>query len=71
MFKPRGPQKASFKPTGINHFQLIKFLEQCQKRLEVEGEKDSAFRIEMIKEYFKEDYSPGKPLEFDGRVLGL
>ena len=72
MFKPtRGPQKPSFKQTGINHFQLIKFLQLCQKRLEMEGERDSAFRFEMVVDYLKQDYVPGRPLEFDGKVLGL
>jgi len=71
MFKPRGPQQPSFKQTGISQFQLVKFLEDAQKRLELEGEKESAFHIEMIAEYFKQDYEPGKPLKFNGRVLGL
>lgn len=72
MFKPtRGPSKPSLKTSGINHFALVKFLEQCQQRLEDEGDSNSAFRIEMIKTYFQEDYEEGKPLKFSGQVLGL
>lgn len=71
MFKPRGPQKPSFKPTGINHFALVKFLEQAQLDLTKRGELDSAFRLEMLKTYFQEDYEPGKPLNYSGQVLGF
>jgi hypothetical protein len=71
-FKPtRGLQKASFRESGISHLQLIRFLEQCQKRLEMEGETDAAFRFEMVAEYFKQDYKPGHPVQFSGSVLGL
>lgn len=71
MFKPRGPQKPSFKPTGINPFALVKFLEQAQLDLTKRGELDSAFRLEMLKTYFQEDYEPGKPLNYSGQVLGF
>lgn len=71
MYGPRGPRKPSLKLTGINHFALIKFLEDCEKRLLQENETESAFRFEMMKTYFKEDYEPGKPLKFTGSVLGL
>ena len=71
MYAPRGPSKPTFKQNGINHFTLIKFLEDCEKRLLQENEPESAFRIEMIKTYFKEDYEEGKPPKFSGSVLGL
>jgi len=71
MFKPRGPQKPSFKPTGINPFALIKFLEKAQLDLTRRGELDTAFRIEMLKTYFEEDYEVGKPLEYHGQILGF
>lgn len=71
-FKPtRGPQKPSFKLNGINQFQLVHFLEDCQKRLEREGETDSAFRFEMVKEFIKQDYKPGESLKFKPTALGL
>jgi hypothetical protein len=71
MFTPRGPSKPTVKLNGINHFALIKFLDDCEKRLIQENETESAFRIEMIKTYFAEDYEPGKPLKFTGSVIGL
>jgi len=71
VFKPRGPQKATFKPSGINHFALIRFFEDCRKKLDERGEAESAFYMEMLSEYFKNDYEEGKPLVFNSRVLGL
>lgn len=72
MFKPtRGPSKPSLKTSGINHFALVKFLQQCQDRIEKEGDAAGAFRVEMIKTYFQEDYEDGKPLKFSGQVVGL
>jgi hypothetical protein len=72
MFKPtRRHNNPIFKQSGINHFSLIRFLEDCEKRLLQENETESAFRVEMMKTYFKEDYEPGKPLKFTGSVLGL
>lgn len=71
MFKPRGPQKASFKATGISHFKLIDFLEKYQNKLNSIGEEEAAFRIEMLVDYFKNDYDPDKSLAFDTRKLGF
>lgn len=71
MYAPRGPSKPKLKLTGINHFALVRFLEDCEKRLLLENEPEAAFRIEMIKTYFKEDYEEGKPLKFSGSVLGF
>ena len=72
MFKPtRGASKPTLRSSGINQFALIKFLEECQRRLEVEGDQHSAFRFEMVKTYFQQDYEEGKPLRFTGQVLGL
>lgn len=71
MFKPRGPQKSSFKMTGINHFTLISFLEQYQRKLNTVGEEEAAFRVEMLVDYFKNDYDPNKGLTFDTRKLGF
>lgn len=67
----RGPKKPSYKVTGISHLQLIRFLEQCQLSLEKLGEEKSAVRFEMVKEYFKQDYKPGEPLNYSSSVLGL
>ncbi|NDC22719.1 MAG: hypothetical protein EB078_09150 [Proteobacteria bacterium] len=72
MLKPhRGPQAPSFQSSGISHLKLIRFLEDAQRRCEEAGEKDSAFRFEMMVEYFRKDYVPGKPLAFTGMVLGF
>lgn len=72
MFKPtRGPHKPSIKPTGINPFALIKFLEQAQIDLAKRGELDASFRFEMLKTYFEQDYEVGKPLNYSGQVLGF
>lgn len=72
MFKPtRGPQKPSFKNTGISHFALIRFLESYQRKLNSIGEDDSALRIELLVDFFKNDYEPGRGLDFDSRKLGF
>lgn len=72
MFKPtRGLQRPSFKPTGINHNSLIRFLESAKLKLEQEGETESAFRFECMIEYFKQDYSPGEQPKFTGAVIGF
>ena len=71
MFKPRGPQKPSFKATGISHFTLINFLEQYQKKLNTIGEEEASLRIEMLVEFFKNDYDPGRGLQFDTKKLGF
>lgn len=71
MFKPtRGPQRPSITKTGISHFQLIKFLEQYRSALERKG-LESALDVEMLVDYFKNDYDPAKPLVFDSVKLGL
>lgn len=72
MFKPtRGPQRPSISKSGISHWQMIKFIEQCETALKQIGEEESAFRFEMLKEYFKNDYEEGKPPKYSGQVLGL
>lgn len=72
MFKPyRGAQGPSIRESGINHFKLIKFLEDAQKRCEQAGEEDSAFRFEMLVDYFSKQYEPGKPLKFNPTILGF
>lgn len=72
MFKPhRGPQAPSFRESGINHFKLIQFLQDAQKKCADVGEEDSAFRLEMLADYFAKDYQPGKPLKFTPTVLGF
>ena len=72
MFKPtRGPQRAAFSAkSGISKFQLIKFLEQYQRYLEKKGH-GSALDVELLVEYFKNDYDESKPLVFDSVKLGL
>lgn len=72
MFKPtRGPSKPSLRTSGINEFALVKFLEQAQKHLELNNKKEEAFVVEMLGEYFKQDYEPGKPLKFTASAVGL
>lgn len=72
MFKPtRGPQKPTFKQSGISPFQLIKFLENYKNKLDSIGEKDSAFRIEMLVDYFEQDYHADRALHFDSSKLGF
>jgi len=72
MFKPyRGAQGPSIRESGINHFKLIKFLQDAQKKCADAGEEDSAFRMEMLVDYFTKDYEPGKPLKFTPTVLGF
>jgi hypothetical protein len=75
MFKPhRGSQKPFLNETnhgGINHFKLIKFLQDAQRKCADAGEEDSAFRMEMLVDYFTKDYEPGKPLKFTPTVLGF
>lgn len=72
MFKPtRGPQRAAFSAkSGISQFQLIKFLESYRDALERRGS-ESALEIELLVEYFKNDYDDSKPLVFDSRKVGL
>lgn len=72
MFKPhRGVQKPAFRPEGISHFTLIKVLRFAQQRCAQAGEEESAFRFEMMAEYFEKDYVPGKPVKMDGMMLGF
>ena len=72
MFKPhRGSQGPSIRESGINHFKLIQFLKDAQTKCQNEGEEDSAFRFEMLVEYFSKDYEPGKPLKFNPTILGF
>lgn len=72
MFKPtRGPQRAAFSAkSGISQFQLIKFLEGYQRALERKGV-EGAVDIEILIDYFKNDYDDSKPLVFDSVKLGL
>jgi len=72
MFKPtRGPQRAAFSAkSGISQFQLIKFLEQYRNALEKRGS-ESALEIELLIEYFKNDYDDSRPLVFDSTKVGL
>lgn len=72
MFKPtRGAQRPSKTTHGINPFALIKFLESAKTKCEQEGDRDSALRFELMVEYFRNDYEPGKPLKFTGGVIGF
>jgi hypothetical protein len=72
MFKPhRGSQAPSFRETGISHLKLIRFLQDAQLKCADAGEEDSAFRLEMMVEYFTKDYQPGKPLKFTPTILGF
>ena len=70
MFKPRGPHKPTFKPSGVNQFALVRFLEAYQQLIEKNNE-DAAFYIEQLVTFFKEDYDCSRPLEFDSQKLGL
>lgn len=70
MYKPRGPQAPSFRPTGINPNSLIKFLEAAQKCCEQRGDADSALKFECMVEYFKHDYELGKSITFRPGVIG-
>lgn len=73
LYKPRGPQKPSMTLDGgyIRPNQLVTFLKDAQKHCEQAGEEDSAFRLEMIAEYFEKDFRPGQPLSFRGMYAGF
>lgn len=72
MFKPtRGPQRASFKSTGISQTQMIKFLEKYKEKIDRTGEIESSYRIEMLIDFFINDYNPDKGLHFDSTKLGF
>lgn len=72
MFKPtRGYQRPKMNMVGINHFKLVHFLEDCKKKLDESGEKESAHYLEMLESYFRNEYSPEKPLKFNSQILGL
>jgi len=66
----RGAQQPSISGKGINPFSLIKFLEEAQTMCVKNGDKESAFRFELMVDYFKQDYEEGKPLKFSGQVIG-
>ena len=67
----RGPKKPSFSFSGVGHFQLIHFLEAYQKKCLSIGEEEAAFRIEMLVDYFKNDFKPDAGLHFDSKKLGF
>ncbi len=71
MFAPRGPQKPKFKPSGINVFSLIRFLRDCEHDLDINEEKEAAYRFSLLREYFEKDYEEGKPLRYDSRAIGF
>ena len=56
---------------GIDVFQLIKFLQQAEKRLELEDETDAAFRISCMIDFFKQDYKEGKSLVYNPAAIGF
>lgn len=56
---------------GIDVFQLIKFLEQAEKKLEQENETDAAFRISCMIDFFKQDYKEGKSLVYKAAAIGF
>jgi len=72
VFKPhRGYHKPTISArSGINQFQLIKFLEHYRNALEKRGS-ESALEIELLIEYFKNDYDDSRPLVFDSTKVGL
>lgn len=72
IWKPRGVQKPSRNlDTGIRPGQLVQYLRDAQLRCQDAGEEDSAFRMEMLAEYFEKDYKPGQSLSFKGMHLGF
>ena len=71
MFAPRGPQKPKFKPNGINVFSLIRFLRDCEHDLDINEEKEAAYRFSLLREYFEKDYEEGKPLRYDSSAIGF
>lgn len=72
MYKPhRGYQKPAIGArSGISQFQLIKFLESYKMALERRGE-ENTLEIELLIEYFKNDYDDSRPLVFDSKKIGL
>jgi hypothetical protein len=50
---------------------LITFLKDYQNKLNTIGEEDSAFRIEMLIEYFRNDYQQDSELVFKSTQLGF
>lgn len=72
MFSPhRGPHKPKFVSEGISQSGIIKLMEYAQQRCAEAGEEDAAFRFEMLVEYFKKDYVPGKPIKISPMILGF
>jgi hypothetical protein len=75
MFKPhRGSQKPFLNESnhgGINHFKLVQFLQEAQRKCADAGEEDSAFRFEMMVDFFVKDYNHNKPLKFTPTILGF
>ena len=55
----------------IDVSQLIKFLEQAEKKLEHENETDAAFRISCMIDFFKQDYKEGKSLVYKAAAIGF
>lgn len=72
MFSPhRGPHKAKFVSEGVSHSGIIKLMEYAQQLCLEKGEEDAAFRFEMLVEYFRKDYVPGKPIKLNAMMLGF
>lgn len=67
----RGPKKPSYSFSGVGHFQLIHFLEEYRKKCESINEEEAAFRIELLIDYFKNDFNPDNGLHFDSKKLGF
>jgi hypothetical protein len=67
----RGPKKPSFSFSGVGHFQLIHFLEAYHKKCVSIGEEEAALRIELLVDFFKNDFKPEDGLRFDSSKLGF
>ena len=72
ILKPtRGPKKPSFSFSGVGHAQLIHFLTAYHKKCISIGEEEAALRIEILIDYFKNDFKPEDGLYFDPTKLGF
>jgi hypothetical protein len=67
----RGPKKPSFSFSGVGHFQLIHFLEAYHKKCVSIGEEEAALRIEILVDFFKNDFKPEDGLSFNPARLGF
>lgn len=55
----------------VDLYDLIKFFKEAQHCFEQRKEEDVAFAMEMLADFFEQDYKPKNKLVFTGRAVGL